>query len=140
VKDPHYANVSLISEPAAQFSVPKKVDVVWTSQNYHDYPDRFMGKVDPRLLDRAVYRALKPGGLFVVVDHVAQAGSGMRDTDTLHRIDPQIVKAQVMATGFKFDGESDVLRNPADDHTLPVFDPAIRGHTDQFGFRFRKTR
>ncbi|HEX4051591.1 MAG TPA: hypothetical protein VHY19_12000 [Steroidobacteraceae bacterium] len=139
-KDPHYANVTLLSQPAAQFSVPKKVDVVWTSQNYHDYPDKFMGKVDPQVLDRAVYGALKPGGLFVVVDHVAQAGSGMRDTDTLHRIDPQIVKAQVTAAGFQFDGASDVLRNPADDHTLQVFNPAIRGHTDQFSFRFRRTR
>lgn len=139
-KDPHYANVTLLTEPAARFSVPVKVDVVWTSQNYHDYPDKFMGSVDPGVLDRAVFKALKPGGVFVVVDHVAEAGSGMRDTDTLHRIDPRIVRAQVTAAGFRFAGESSVLRNPADNHTLKVFDPAIRGRTDQFSFLFRKPR
>lgn len=140
VKDPHYSNVTLLTQPAAQFAVPVKVDVVWTSQNYHDYPDKFMGPTDPTLLNDAVFRALRPGGVFVIIDHVADAGSGMRDTDTLHRIDPQIVKAQVSAAGFKFDGESDVLRNPADDHKLKVFDEPIHGHTDQFSFRFRKPR
>jgi predicted methyltransferase len=133
-----YPNVSVIVQPAAQFSVPTKIDVVWTSQNYHDYPDKFMGPTDPAGLDRQVLAALKPGGVFVVVDHVAEAGSGLRDTDTLHRIDPAFVKAQATAAGFTFDGESDVLRNPADDHTLVVFKPAIRGHTDQFAYRFRK--
>lgn len=62
----------------------------------------------------------------------------MRDTDTLHRIDPATVKQQVLAAGFEFVGESDVLRNPADDHTKNVFDPAIRGRTDQFAYKFRK--
>lgn len=138
VKDPHYANVTLLFEPAAQFSLPVKADVVWTSQNYHDYPDKFMGPTDPNLLDKPVFAALKPGGVFVVVDHAAEAGSGLRDTDTLHRIDPAVVKTQVPAAGFVLDGESDVLRNPADDHKLKVFDKAIRGHTDQFAFRFRK--
>jgi predicted methyltransferase len=62
----------------------------------------------------------------------------MRDTDTLHRIDPATVKAQVISVGFVFDGESPALRNPADDHTKVVFDKAIRGRTDQFVYRFRK--
>jgi predicted methyltransferase len=138
VKDPHYSNVTLLMQPAASLSIPRKADVVWTSQNYHDYPDKFMGPTDPKLLDDAVLNVLKPGGVFVVVDHVAEAGSGMRDTETLHRIDPQIVKEQVIASGFKFDGESAAVRNPADNHKLKVFDPAIRGRTDQFSFRFRK--
>lgn len=99
-----------------------------------------MGPTEPKVLNDAVLKILKPGGVFVVVDHVAAAGSGMRDTDTLHRIDPQIVKQQVIASGFKFDGQSDVLRNAADNHQLKVFDPALRGHTDQFSFRFRKGR
>jgi predicted methyltransferase len=137
-KDPHYGNVTLLMQPGAQFTVPVKADVVWTSQNYHDYPDKFMRRIDPKVLDDAVFKALKPGGVFVVVDHVAEAGSGMRDTDTLHRIDPEIVKKQVVAAGFKFDGETAVLRNPADDHKKKVFDDSIRGHTDQFSFRFRK--
>ena len=111
---------------------------MFTSQNYHDYPDKFMGKVDPAVLNKQVFEALKPGGLWVVIDHVAPAGSGMDDTDTLHRIDPAIVKKQVEAAGFVFDGESNVLRNPDDPHTIKVFDKSIRGHTDQFIYRFRK--
>jgi predicted methyltransferase len=128
----------VLTQPAAKLSAPQPVDLVFTSQNYHDYPDAFMGKVDPAVLDKQVFDVLKPGGLYVVIDHVADAGSGMRDTDTLHRIDPAIVKKQVEAAGFVFDGESDALRNPMDTHTLKVFDKSIRGHTDQFIYRFRK--
>lgn len=136
--DPHYANVSVLTQPANQLSAPEPVDLVFTSQNYHDYPDKFMGKVDPAVLNKQVFDALKPGGLWVVIDHVAPAGSGMADTDTLHRIDPAIVKKQVEAAGFVFDGQSNALRNPNDPHTIKVFDKSIRGHTDQFIYRFRK--
>ncbi len=135
---PEYSNITVLAQPAARFSTPEPVDLVFTAQNYHDYPDKFMGSVDPVAFDRAVFRALKPGGVFLVVDHVAEAGSGMRDTDTLHRIDPATVKAQVTSVGFRFDGESQALRNPSDDHRRRVFDPQVRGHTDQFIFRFRK--
>jgi predicted methyltransferase len=136
--DPHYANVSVLTQPANQLSAPEPVDLVFTSQNYHDYPDKFMGKVDPAVLNKQVFDALKPGGLWVIIDHVAPAGSGMADTDTLHRIDPVIVKKQVEAAGFVFDGESNALRNPKDPHDIKVFDKSIRGHTDQFIYRFRK--
>jgi predicted methyltransferase len=136
--DPRWSNVTTLIEPAAKFAAPETLDVVFTAQNYHDYPDPFMGPTDPGLLNKAVFAALKPGGVFIVVDHVAAAGSGLRDTNTLHRIDPAIVKAQVTAAGFVFDGESQVLRNPADPHTAVVFDKSIRGHTDQFIYRFRK--
>ncbi len=137
-KSPAFRNISVLDQTAATFSAPEKLDVVFTSQNYHDYPDKFMGPTDPMLLNRAVYRALKPGGVFIVIDHVAEAGSGLRDTDTLHRIDPAIVKKQVEAAGFKFEGESAALRNPADTHKLLVFKKEIRGHTDQFIYKFRK--
>ena len=140
VATPHYANVSLLQQPAATLDVSEPVDLVFTSQNYHDYHDPFMGPVDLAAFDKQVFAALKPGGLFVVVDHVAPAGSGMRDTDTLHRIDPAIVKQQVESAGFVFDGESSVLRNPKDPHDIKVFDKSIRGHTDQFVYRFRKPK
>ncbi|GAB3792209.1 class I SAM-dependent methyltransferase [Dyella agri] len=140
VATPHYANVSLLKQPGAQLSVPAKVDVVFTAQNYHDYHDAFMGPVDMAKFDKAVYDALKPGGVFVVIDHVAPAGSGLADTDTLHRIDPAVVKKEVEAAGFVFDGESNALHNPADPHTNKVFDKSIRGHTDQFIYRFRKPK
>ena len=134
----HYSNLIVLMQPAAHLSAPQPVDLVFTSQNYHDYPDAFMGKVDPAVLNKQVFDALRPGGAYVIIDHVADAGSGMRDTDTLHRIDPAIVKKQVEAAGFVLDGESDVLRNPLDSHTVKVFDKSIRGHTDQFIYRFRK--
>jgi predicted methyltransferase len=135
-----YANTSVILQPGAAFATPEPVDLVFTVQNYHDYPDKFMGKIDPMVLNRAVYKALKPGGIFLVVDHTAEAGSGMRDTDTLHRIDPAIVKKQVTDAGFVFVGESAALKNPGDDLKKLVFDKSIRGHTDQFIYKFRKPR
>jgi predicted methyltransferase len=133
-----YANVSILEEPAAGLTVPEKVDLVFTAQNYHDYPDKFMGPTDPAVLNKAVFAALKPGGIYLIIDHVAEAGSAMRDTDTLHRIDPATVKRQVTADGFEFAGESKLLANNADDHSRKVFDPSIRGKTDQFIYRFRK--
>ena len=138
VKEAPYTNVSLLTEPAADLSVPEPVDLVYTCQNYHDYHDPFMGPVDMAAFNKKVFNALKPGGYFVVVDHVAPAGSGISDTNTLHRIDPAVVKKEVEAAGFVFDGSSDALRNPKDPHTDKVFDKAIRGHTDQFIYRFRK--
>jgi predicted methyltransferase len=133
-----YPNTSVILQPGAAFATPEPVDLVFTVQNYHDYPDKFMGKIDPAVLNKAVYKALKPGGVFLIIDHTAEAGSGMRDTDTLHRIDPAIVKKQVTDAGFVYEGESTVLKNPADDLKKVVFDKAIRGHTDQFVYKFRK--
>lgn len=135
---PAFANVSASTQPATSLTAPEKVDLVFTSQNYHDYPDKFMGSIDPAVLNKAVFDALKPGGIYLIIDHAAAAGSGMRDTDTLHRIDPAIVKQQVVAAGFVFDGESKLLANAGDDHTKPVFDKSIRGHTDQFVYKFRK--
>lgn len=133
-----YRNVSVIVQPAAKFAAPTPLDVVFTSQNYHDYPNKFMGKLDPMVFNRAVFAALKPGGAFIVIDHAAQPGSGMRDTDTLHRIDEAAVRRQVQDAGFEFAGNLDLLRNPKDNRQLKVFDPAVRGRTDQFALKFRK--
>ncbi len=133
-----YANVTLLKQPAATLSVPQKVDVVFTSQNYHDYHDPFMGPVDMKKFDKEVFDALKPGGVFIVIDHAAPAGSGVSDTNTLHRIDPEVVKQEVESAGFVFDGSSDALVNPKDPLDIKVFDPSIRGHTSQFIYRFRK--
>lgn len=137
-KTPHYANVSVLEQPAAAFSTPKPVDLVFTVQNYHDYHDPFMGPVDMAAFNKQVFDALKPGGSFVIIDHAAPAGSGAADTNTLHRIAPALVKTEVEAAGFVFAGSSDVLHNPADPLNIKVFDKAIRGHTDQFIYRFRK--
>jgi predicted methyltransferase len=136
--DPKHQNIVFLSAPADDFTTPAPVDIVWTAQNYHDLHDPFMGPVDMAKFDKAVFNALKPGGVFVILDHAAPAGSGVSDTNTLHRIDPAVVKKEVEAAGFRFVSESNILRNPDDPHTKLVFDPSIRGHTDQFIYKFRK--
>src|ERR1700678_1034923 len=97
-----------------------------------------MPGLDMVVFNQMVFAALKPGGTYLVLDHVAQAGSGARDVGTLHRIDPQLVKKEVLAAGFVFVGRSDLLHRSDDPHTAKVFDPAIRGKTDQFILKFRK--
>lgn len=131
------ANASAGIDPAI-ITVDKPVDLVWTVENYHDVPNDGRGEAGINAVNAAVFKALKPGGIYVVIDHVAPAGSGLADTDTLHRIDPAIVKKQVLAAGFQWVGESKALANPKDDHSLKVFDPKIRGFTDQFVYKFRK--
>lgn len=85
-----------------------------------------------------VFKSLKPGGVYLIVDHVAVAGSGLEPPMKVHRIDPAIVKQEVEAAGFKLERESPMLKDAADPHTANVFDPAIRGKTDQFVMKFRK--
>jgi predicted methyltransferase len=134
--NPAYANVSDVVLPGGLPGVAP-VDVVWTSQNYHDFHLARL-KVDVPATDRLIFSILKPGGEFIVIDHAAVAGSGLEVPDKLHRINEDIVKQEVEAAGFVLEAESDVLRNPADPRTALVFDPSIRGHTDQFVLRFRK--
>ncbi len=134
---PAYANISLLIEPTAAIGAPVPLDLAWTSDNYHDLYG-FFGAAQAETLDKAVFKALKPGGVFIVIDHVASPGTSDTSAKTLHRIDPETVKAQVLAAGFVLDRESAALRNPADAHDLVVFSPKIRGRTDQFVFRFRK--
>jgi predicted methyltransferase len=131
------ANVTVAVDPAI-ITVAKPVDLVWTVQNYHDLANKGGGEAALGAFNAAVFKALKPGGTYVVVDHAAPVGSGLADTETLHRIDPAIVKREITNAGFVFVGESKALANPADDHTLKVFDPAIRGNTDQFVYKFRR--
>ncbi len=114
--DPAFANVSVSNQALGNLKLPEPVDVVWTSQNYHDFKNPGMFFADTVAMDKAVFAALKPGGLYIIIDHVAAAGSGTRDTGTLHRIDPETVKAEVLGAGFVLEGESKDLANP-DPHT-----------------------
>ena len=138
VKQPPYTNVSVLQTGNDALGVTEPVDVVFTSQNYHDYHDKFMGPVDMAKFNKTVFDALKPGGVYVVIDNTAPAGSGFADTDTTHRVDPEAVKKEIEAAGFMFDGSSDALKNPADDHTKVSYEPPMAGHNDQFVFRFKK--
>jgi predicted methyltransferase len=132
-------NVIVSDDPVAT-PLPSGLDAVFIRQNYHDLYDKFMGPADVPAFNKAVFKALKPGGVYVVLDHAAATGSGIEATDTLHRIDPARVKADVLAAGFKLDAESSILVNKSDDHTKNVFDPSVRGHTDQFLYRFKKPK
>jgi len=134
--DPNYSNVSVVVEPFGQLKVPAPVDLVWTSQNYHDLHN--LPGLDVGVFNQLVFDALKPGGIYLVLDHAAEPGSGVRDTSTLHRIDVEAVKKEVLAAGFVLVGSSDLLRQPADTHAVKVFDPSVRGRTDQFVLKFRK--
>lgn len=133
-----YANVSVLSGPVGLFRAPEPLDLVWTSLNFHDLYDSFMGPADVPQVVNALYASLKPGGILLVVDHVAATGSEVRDTETLHRIDPEVIVRSARAAGFVLESHSDLLRNPADAHTLRVFDAAVRGRTDQVILKFRK--
>ncbi len=135
--DPAYANVKVSAAPVAT-PLPKGLDAVFIRQNYHDLYDKFMGPADVAAFNKSVFAALKPGGVYVVLDHADAPGAGLTHTETLHRIDEARVKADVLAAGFVLDAESQILANPADDHTKMVFDPVIRGKTDQFLLRFKK--
>jgi predicted methyltransferase len=130
-------NVTVTEQPIAT-ALPSGLDAVFIRQNYHDLYDKFMGPADVPAFNKAVFAALKPGGVYVVLDHAAAAGSGISATETLHRIDPARVKTDVQAAGFKLDGESQIFANKEDNHTKSVFDPSVRFHTDQFLFRFKK--
>jgi predicted methyltransferase len=135
---PNYPNVTVNAAPVNAFSTSEPVDVVWIRQNYHDLYDPFMGPADVPAFNKAVFNALKPGGVFVIIDHSAPDGSGLADTNTTHRIDAAVVKKDMETAGFQYAGEINVLRNPADARDKLVFDPSIRGKTDQFVYLFRK--
>jgi len=133
-----YPNVTVVTTDLANFKLPEPVDVVWTSENYHDFHNGPTANIAG--LNASAYAALKRGGVYYVEDHAAAAGAGLTTTSTLHRIDPGAAVSEVEKAGFKLDGRSTLLANPKDAHDKPVFDPSIRGQTDKFALRFRKPR
>lgn len=132
------ANVEGIRSPIATPDFPTGLDLVFTAQNYHDLHLSIAPPDTASRVNSAVFQALKPGGLYVVIDHHAVAGSPLTASNTVHRIDVEAVKREVLAAGFVLDGESDLLANSADPLTANVFDGSIRGRTSQFMLRFRK--
>jgi predicted methyltransferase len=91
-------------------------------------------------MNRAVFAALKPGGVFGVIDHAAATGSPTSTAEALHRIDEATVVKEIRAAGFELGGQADFLRNPADDRSKSVFDPSVQGKTDRFVLKFVKPR
>ncbi len=135
-REPGHANVSVDLAPLGDFHLTEKADLFWTSLNYHDLHIAKYANIDMAAFNKHVFDSLKPGGVYFIIDHAAPDGTGATLSPKLHRIEKAKVVAEVTAAGFKLAGESDILRNPADDHTKVVFDPAIRWHTDQFILKF----
>jgi len=137
-------NVSWFATPADALALPESAfDFAMINLNYHDtywQSERYhFPRMDPPSFLRTVFRSLKPGGTIAVIDHVANPGRDTREeVNATHRIDPATIRADFERAGFVFAGESDILRNPQDDHTKLVFDPSIRGHTDRVVYRFRR--
>jgi predicted methyltransferase len=133
---PVAANVTPLAGAYADFAVPEPVDVVWTSRNYHDFQNA--QGVDMVAINRKMLAALKPGGIYLVLDHAAAADAPDNVTSTLHRAKEATVRQQVEAAGFRFVASSDVLRNPADNKAARVQEQDVRGKTDQFILKFQK--
>lgn len=132
-----YPNVSRVTGALETMTFDRPLDVVFMGEEYHDFTIPRFG-VDVAKMNQAVFAALKPGGLYVILDHQAADGAGISVSGDLHRIEAAELRRQVEAAGFIFDGESDAVRVPSDDHTLSVFNETIRGRTDRFVYRFRK--
>ena len=135
IASPAYGNVSKVEQQFSEIRAPEPVDVAWISENYHDFKNMGQFSTDTNAMDRAVFAALKPGGTYVVTDYIAAAGSGMRDTQSLHRIDPEVIKREVTAAGFMLEAESNALMNPSDDLAV-----RSKQGSSQVMFRFRKPR
>jgi predicted methyltransferase len=136
----NYKNVTTIAAPLSATGLPEGLDLVLTVQNYHDMHLKPFPVETADSVNRQVFKALKPGGIYLVVDHAAAAGAPLTVADSLHRIDVAIVKQEVQAAGFKLVGEDKSLALATDDHSLNVFLPAIRGKTDQFILKFQKPK
>jgi len=135
-----WANVSIDYQPFGTVKFAKPLDLAWVTQNYHDLKIAEYGKVDTVAFDRAVYKALKPGGIYFILDHQGPAGMTDEQIAKLHRINRDVVVREVTSVGFKLIAEGKFLRRPGDDHTKSIFDKSIQGHTDQYALKFIKPR
>lgn len=133
-----YANVTPVTTSLAAVSFPEPLDGIITVDNYHDLHLGYAPPGFAATVMKSLYDSLKPGGVLLVVDHVANTDPDFAVPQKLHRIDPAAARKEIESVGFVFDGEGNELRNTADKHELSIFDPAMRGKTDQFTYRFHK--
>ena len=138
-------NVTMTRYPFEKFAAPAaSIDFAISNLNYHDQywesSEYKIARSEPADYVAALYAAMKPGGVVGIIDHVGLTGDTRAIVNKVHRIDPEVVKADFIKAGFVLESASDILRNPQDDHTKLVFDPAVRGKTDRFVFKFRKPK
>lgn len=134
-------NVEAVSaDLTAMPEVTQPADVLWLHLFYHDLHTDLMKARGATAADfnRAVFERLKPGGAYVIIDHAAAIGTGASTAQSLHRIEPASVHKEVEAAGFVLDAQSTLLANKDDPHSIKAFDPAIKGETDRFVYRFVK--
>ncbi len=137
--EPGHSNVAIQMMPSfGGFTLPEKVDVFWTTQNYHDLHVKEYGNLDIADFNKRVHDALKPGGIYFVLDHQANPGTDDAGIAKVHRIEKSQVIKEVTAAGFKLVGDGNALHRTTDDHTKGSSDPAIKSHTDQFMLKFQK--
>jgi predicted methyltransferase len=137
--DTAHANATYTQAHYNQMQLPQNVDAVMIVQFYHDLKrENPSESVDTADMNRKIFAALKPGGIYLVIDHNAENGSGWRDVSTLHRIDPAVIKSEVTAAGFELAADNALLANPADDRKQAIRAEGIRGKTDQAVLVFRK--
>lgn len=131
-------NVIRYDREIGEFDLPAdSVDLIVAVLSYHDLYYKSEGwDIDPETFFASVHDVLKPGGTLLIIDHVAQAGSGKSAAQELHRIDPAFAREDIRSRGFEFAGELDVLKNPDDPLTSSVFDDTIRRHTSRFVYKF----
>lgn len=133
------AEVENVKRLDTEFDDPQlpagELDAVMMFLFYHD---TYWIGTDRARMNKAIFDALKPGGVYAIIDHHAPAGTGDRHVKDIHRIEAEVIKQDILASGFVLDGESEILRHPEDDRTRNVFDDGLRGKTDQFVLRFRK--
>ncbi len=128
-------NVEVLVADYPTLVLPTKADLIWTTENYHDYHNGATANVPG--LNKAVFENLKPGGIFYVEDHSAAPSAGLEAAQKFHRMDEAVAKTELTAAGFKLDGETNLLRNPSDNRASSNSEA---GHfvTDRFGLRMKK--
>lgn len=136
-------NTAFYSTPTTAIAfAPNSFDFAMLHLVYHDayWESAQFGlpRIDPNTVVKAIWDSVKPGGTVAVIDHIGPGGDTRDVVNKYHRIDPAVVRADFERAGFVLEAQSEMLRNPADDHMKNVFDPSIRGHTDRFMYKFRK--
>ncbi len=138
----HYANVTvlwqMLYQYGAQFGIPEQLDAVVAANAYHDLQAGVYGKLDMTAENKAIFQSMKPGGVYLVVDYAAPAGTGAGASGVLHRADKEQVKKEVTAAGFTFDGENPILAVAGQDNTRPTMSGKASDGADQFVLRFKK--